>query len=53
MSATFIEKIRAYLSRPVIEWTHAEEAVSCLIIAGIVGVIWLIGEIIYRWEGRR
>ena len=53
MSAISIEKIKDYLSRPVIEWSHTEEAVACLIMAGIVGVIWLIGEIIYRWESRR
>lgn len=52
MSATFIEKIRAWLQRPMAEQGPREELLGCLVIAGVLGVIWLIGEIIHRWEDR-
>lgn len=53
MSATFIEKIRAWIQRPMMEKEPGDELLGCLVIAGVLGLIWLIGEIIYRWEGRR
>lgn len=53
MSATFIEKIRAYLQRPMIEQSAGEEALGCLMILLIGCLIWWIGELIDRWEGRR
>ena len=53
MSANFIEKIKEWLQRPMTEQDPRGELLGCLVIAGVLGVIWLIGELIYRWEGRR
>ena len=41
------------LTKPMIEQTPLEEVVGCLIILGVIGLIWLIGEIIYRWERKK
>ena len=57
MSATFIEKIKQwilYMSHTSVREHGIEaELLSWAIIAGICGVIWLIGDLIYRWEARK
>ena len=50
---TFIEKIKDWLQKPIIERSHGEELLGCLVIAVILGIIWLIGELVYRWEEHR
>lgn len=50
MNVIFIEKIKDWLQKPIIERSHGEELLGCLVIAVILGLIWLIGELVYRWE---
>lgn len=57
MSVSFIEKIKNWISymhtTPRSEHGLREELLGYGIIAGVLAVIWLIGELIYRWEERR
>lgn len=53
MNVIFIEKIKDWLQKPIIERSHGEELLGCLVIAVILGIIWLIGELVYRWEEHR
>ena len=54
MSAIFIEKIKDYITRPMVDMSPLEEAAGCALIALVLWLIWQIGEHIYRWEeGRR
>lgn len=56
MSATFIEKIKNWIyymaSTPMEDLSVWEELLGCLVIAGVCGLIWLIGELVYIWEGK-
>jgi len=57
MSVTFIEKIKNWISymadTPVSVHGWRQELLAWAIITGAGGVIWLVGELIYRWEERR
>ena len=57
MSAIFIEKIKAWInyvhSTPISEHGMREELLAWAGIVGVMAVIWLIGELVYRWEERR
>ena len=53
MSAIFIEKIRAWLNVPMQDKTPTREIMDVLITMALLGLVWLIGEIVYRWEERR
>ena len=50
MSAIFIEKIKRWISTPIAEQSLGEELLGLIVIAGVMALIWLIGELIYRWE---
>ena len=52
MSAIFIEKIRTILTKPMIDKTPREELLEILIIIAVLSGIWLIGELVYKWEIR-
>lgn len=41
-----------WINKPMIEQTWQEELLGCLIIFGVIALIWLIGEIVYRIETR-
>lgn len=48
-----IEKIQDYLSRPMIEWSHTEELIGCLVILLYILFMWAVGEIVYIIEQRK
>lgn len=57
MSATFIEKIKGWIyyvnHTPISEHGYKAELIKTGAVLAVAGLIWLIGEIVYRWEGRR
>jgi hypothetical protein len=57
MSAIFIEKIKNWISymadTPVSVHGWRQELLAWAIIAGAGGVIWLIGELVYRIENKK
>lgn len=57
MNVTFIEKTKNWISymadTPVSVHGWRQELLAWAIIAGAGGVIWLIGELVYRWEEHR
>lgn len=45
-----INRIQELMTKPMIERTAIEELIGVLIIFGVLAVIWLIGEVVYRLE---
>ena len=53
MSAIFIEKIRAWLNVQMTDKTPGREIADVLVTMALLALVWLIGELVYKWEDRR
>lgn len=45
-----MDRLYELVTKPMIEQTATEEIIGVLIIFGVLAVIWLIGEVVYRLE---